>query len=78
MSELVKEFMTDYTAKIDEVGLTEANEYVDAVLLPKHTEGMNEEALAAFVQDVQVPVHELLMCHSNDAEKAVEELTEDA
>ncbi len=68
MNELVKEFMAEYKAKVEADGREAAHEHVDAVLLPRMTDGMNNEEIKAFQDALAVPVSEFLLTQVEDVE----------
>jgi len=61
MNDLVNEFMKEYVAKVEADGREAAHEHVDAVLLPRLTENMNEEEIKAFQDALAAPVSEYLL-----------------
>ena len=73
---LVSNFMKEYEAKVEEVELPEANQYVDDVLLPKYTSDLSPELLDAFVDGVKGPINTLLQGHMHPPEEAVQEVSE--
>ena len=61
MNELIKEFMTEYTAKVEADGREAAHAHVDAELLPRMTKEMDDEAIKAFQDSLAGPVSEYLL-----------------
>ena len=73
---LVSNFMKEYVAKVAEVELPEANQYVDDVLLPKYTSDLSPELLEAFVEGVKGPINTLLQGHMKTIGETVQEVSE--
>lgn len=61
MTELVTEFMTEYTAKVEADGREAAHKHVDEVLLPRMTDGMSDEEIKSFQDALAGPVSEYLL-----------------
>ena len=75
INKLVEDFMKDYIQKTTEVELPEANRYVDDVLIPKYTSGLDAEASVALVKAITPVLSSFLTRESEPSEKTVEELT---
>ena len=74
---LVQHFMEEYKAKVDEVELPEANRWVDDVLLPEYTSGMDTERSESFVKALSPVLQAFLLEEYKDPENALEGVTED-
>jgi len=66
MNDLVEEFMTEYKAKVEADGREAAHEHADATLLPRLTDGMNDDEVQALQDALVTPVTEYLFTLSKE------------
>ena len=78
MNKLVEEFMTEYKAKVEADGQEAAHTHADEVLLPRLTDGMNDEEVKALQEALVKPVTDYLFALSKETEVVAEPVvTED-
>ena len=77
MNDLVEQFMTEYKAKVEAEGCEAAHAYADETLLPRITDGMNDEEVKALQEALITPVTEFLFALSKEEVIAEPVVTED-